>query len=288
VGNINCSDTIDNTKVPAGIIVAGINDKNIEPELVKNENTGNIIAYMKVLVPDLLGGLIYENQPTTVPDLPAIHGVDDQNDIKNELYWGSMIAIRKNTFDITMTTAFFVWFMYNLIELIGDYISIENKDNSGNKNRRSLPNGISKAIWLELKKFNEKRGKVDIYNPREDLTDNYIGKLIKIILPNKDKTVEKDQINWKIDTRSFSYSVPLDFYRFTLTQYHDVMSHVAMSTPKNITLAAQTVHDSKNVTDKSTINFTLNMLVFNPVLFYSVSTVKEKKVEISMDDIDDG
>ena len=219
------------------------------------------------------------------PNLASIHGIHKHKvscaeDISQ---WGE---IKDDDILVKMPSAYFVWLIYNLIELIKVYIlkdgasSIQNtskkhkklSDKSAEKiDQKKLPRNVTKQQWTKLLKLHKKHGQIDIYKINANLSDDYIGKVIKILTPEKGTS----QLTWTVSQDDPKFRVPLDFAHFAAPYYDQTVQTVSLSESNEIQFSANRGNLIGSSDKAEDVFVTVRIAVFRPSMLFYIREVEK-------------
>jgi len=281
------------SKGPVCIDVKGIGDQFMEEHHASWDVSNTHFA---ILTSTSNPGYLHENVYTAFPNLAAIHGIHKQPTTcaKDISLWGDL---KDNNVLMKMPSAYFIWLMYNLIELIKAYIvkdgpsAVQNtskkhkklSDKSADKiDQSKLPRDITKQQWTKLLKLHKKYGQIDIYKHNANLSDNYIGKIIKILKPPKDSS----QLTWNVSEEDPKYRVPLEFAKFAAPNYDQTVQTVSLSESNDIRFSAtrgnlpshvknNNNNNNNNMITDDDVFITMRIAAFRPSMLFYIREVEK-------------
>ena len=285
---------------PLSINIDGIGGKYTNPHYSSWAPKTPCLA---VITPCPMKQKIFDLNMRDSPDLPAIHGIHAITNSTDEALWGERVG---ETVLVNTPSSRFTWLMINLPYLTSDYIVREVQNKATGKMeapKRGLPDGVSSETWKKIKKFAEKHPLQNIYDADAKLTDNYIGKLMKILLPTR-----KEELLWTMCQDKLAYRVPLDFLQFAIPRHVETTQPVRPVDPTEIVMKtsappkggpvglplkssepaqASSLIDMQSLEGGTSgkygptdmITFTIRAQVFPPQMFYMVTKRKKKEDE---------
>jgi hypothetical protein len=228
IKSISVLNVVSTQPTPLSINIDGIGGKYTNPHYSSWAPKTPCLA---VITPCPMKQKIFDLNMRDSPDLPAFHGIHPITNSTDETLWGERIG---DTILVSTPSSRFKWLMINLPYLISDYIVREVQNKATGKMeapKRGLPDGVSSETWKKIKKFAEKHPLQNIYDADAKLTDNYIGKLMKILLPTR-----KEELLWTMCQDKLAYRVPLDFLQFAIPRHVETTQPVRPVDPTEIVM----------------------------------------------------